>query len=177
MEKQEFLPLVAAHLIAALRVATPLVGEADAEDAVQEAIIRAWQAWPTLHDPRAVRAWFLRITLNVCHNWRKGRFGTRQRLTTSVDAHPGLLAPAELEPGELPHVMRMDLYQAVEQLDEHLRQVITFRYFIGLDASEIGAILGIPPVTVRARLRRALHVLRAHLDDIQRSVENGANHV
>ena len=125
---QQLLPLIATHLVGALRAAAKLVGEADAEDAVQEAIIRAWQAWSTLHDERAVHAWFLRITINVCHNWHKGRFGTRQRLTTPFAEHLDLPIPVEQEPGELSHVTRLDLYQAVEHLWSVLLAIIPSGY-------------------------------------------------
>src|SRR6185436_6617048 len=60
-------------------VAAALVGPADAEDAAQEASVRAWRSWDELRDREAVRSWLLRITVNVCHDWLRGRFGTRIR--------------------------------------------------------------------------------------------------
>ena len=58
-----------------LRLAAALIGPAEAEDAVQEASMRAWQAWPTLRNLDAVRPWLLQITLNVCRQWRRGLKG------------------------------------------------------------------------------------------------------
>ena len=49
-----------------LRVAATLVGTADAEDAAQEAILRAWKAWPDLRDVEVVQSWLLQIAVNVC---------------------------------------------------------------------------------------------------------------
>ncbi|MGZ3583296.1 MAG: sigma factor, partial [Ktedonobacterales bacterium] len=59
-----FATLVPGHITAVVRTAAALVGKADAEDAAQEAIVRAWQAWPSLHDVEALRPWLLRITVN-----------------------------------------------------------------------------------------------------------------
>ncbi|MGH2502499.1 MAG: sigma factor-like helix-turn-helix DNA-binding protein, partial [Ktedonobacterales bacterium] len=44
--------------------------------------------------------------------------------------------------------------------------LIALRYFAGLDSSEIGAMLGVPPATIRTRLRRALSLLRRRLDGL-----------
>lgn len=63
--------IVPLYAAAMLRLAAAYVGPADAEDAVQEAALRAWQAWPTLRNPAAVRPWLLQITVNV----HKAAFG------------------------------------------------------------------------------------------------------
>ncbi len=69
---KSFADIVPLYASAMLRVAAALVGPAEAEDAVQEASMRAWQSWPTLRNVDAVRPWLLRITLNVCRQWRRG---------------------------------------------------------------------------------------------------------
>ena len=86
MEYERFNAFVAPHTDAMARVAAALVGVADAEDAAQEALMRAWRAWPTLREEGAVRAWLLRITTNVCRNWQTGRFGSQRRATQSLDS-------------------------------------------------------------------------------------------
>ncbi len=86
MEYERFSSLVAPHTAAMARVAAALVGMADAEDAAQEALLRAWQHWPSLRDAGAAHTWLLRITVNVCRNWQAGRFGTTQRRNESLDA-------------------------------------------------------------------------------------------
>jgi RNA polymerase sigma-70 factor, ECF subfamily len=63
----DFYRLVSPHLVSAIHTAAAFVGKADAEDAVQEAILRAWKAWPSLRQRDSVRSWFLRITVNICH--------------------------------------------------------------------------------------------------------------
>ena len=156
---------LARHAEAARHVAMALIGPSDAEDAVQEALVRGWQAWATLRDPAAVRPWLLRITVNICRDWRRGRYGTHRRLNgplEDIDLRP--LAYIVTPPGASIHTA-LDLRNAVNKLDEPQRVVVVLRYYGGLDASEIGEILMIPSSTVRTRLSRALALLRASLAD------------
>jgi len=158
--------LVTPHLPAMLRVSAALVGVADAEDAAQEAVLRAWQAWEALREPGALRAWLLRITTHVCQDWQRGRYGTRRARTLPL-LDQGDEAPLALlgaDPGASDHTGAMDLRQAINRLDTDLRVVLVLRYYAEMDATEVGAALGLPPATVRTRLRRALMVLRERLD-------------
>ncbi|MGH2517410.1 MAG: RNA polymerase sigma factor, partial [Ktedonobacterales bacterium] len=157
-----FVALVPEHMEAVVRVAAALVGAADAEDAAQEAVVRAWRAWTALRDPAAMRPWLLRIAVNVCHDWRRGSFGVRQRLTGPLEDAEGFAAMVA-DPGALDVAAALDLREAVNRLDPDLRVVVALRYYAGMDATEIGAALDIPPATVRTRLRRALHTLRDRL--------------
>jgi RNA polymerase sigma-70 factor (ECF subfamily) len=160
-----FNALVEQHAARLLGVAAAIVGMADAEDVVQEAIVRAWQAWPTLRDREAFPAWLLRITVNVGRDWLRGRFGTHRRLTEPFGDGEAEI-PAALfadDPGASDHAAALDLRRAISQLDGDLRVVVALRYYAGLDATEIGNALGMPSATVRTRLRRALRVLRERL--------------
>ena len=157
-----FVTLVPEHMEAVVRIAAALIGAADAEDAAQEAVVRAWRAWPSLRDVAAMRPWLLRITVNVCRDWQRGGFGVRQRLTEPLDDAEGF-ATIGADPGASEHAAALDLRQAINRLEPDLRMVVALRYYAGMDATEIGAALGIPPATVRTRLRRALHTLRDHL--------------
>jgi RNA polymerase sigma-70 factor (ECF subfamily) len=160
----DFVAIIPLYATAILRVAAALVGPADAEDAAQEAITRGWQAWPTLRDSSAARSWLLRITVNVCRDWQRGRFGTRRRLTEPLyDDEAAPLAMRGGDPGASDHANAIDLRGAIDTLDDDLRLVVVLRYYSGMDATEVGAILGIPPATVRTRLRRALRMLRGQM--------------
>ncbi len=158
--------LMPPHLPVMLRTAAALVGTADAEDAAQEAILRAWQAWESLRNPAVLRSWLLRITINVCRDWQRGRFGTRRALTLPLlddDVLP--LAMLGADPGASDHTGALDLRQAINGLDDDLRIVVVLRYYAQMDATEIGAAVGAPAATVRSRLRRALTLLRGRLSD------------
>jgi RNA polymerase sigma-70 factor, ECF subfamily len=148
-----------AHQGVMICVAAALVGAADAEDAAQEASLRAWRSWDALRDAAAIRSWLLRITVNVCHEWLRGRFGTRVRRTESLEAG-GDVAQLDMDPGRMHHAATLDLRSAINRLEEPLRVTVVLRYYANLDSAEIGSALGVPPATVRTRLRRALALLQ-----------------
>lgn len=173
-DDQRFLALVPLHMGAVIRLAAALVGRDDAEDAAQEAMLRAWQAWPSLRDPSVARGWLLRIAANVCKDWQRGRFGTNRRLNLPLEPSAGdntgageadlALAVLGGDPGASDAAASLDLRAAVNALPPELRVVVALRHYAGMDATEIGAALGIPPATVRTRLRRALLALRERLE-------------
>lgn len=151
-----------------LRTAAVLVGSDNAEDAMQEVIVRAWQSISTLREESSIRAWLLRITVHVCLDWQRGRFGTVQRLSTSLPSSDeptyDQRAVLEVGPGSVEHALSIDLRQAINALEVGLRTVIILRYYVGLDATEIGTMLDVSPSTIRTRLSRALTILRDALD-------------
>lgn len=162
---ERFAPLLAPdHVSAVVRLAGALVGRDDAEDAAQEALLRAWQAWPSLRDHSAARGWLLRITANVCKDWQRGRFGTRRRRDTPLADDDEGLALLGDDPGGSDAAASLDLRAAVNELEPALRVVVVLRHYAGLDATEIGTALSMPPATVRTRLRRALVLLRDRLN-------------
>jgi len=166
MQHERFAPLVLPHTQAMARVAAALIGLADAEDAAQEALMRAWNGWAALREEGAVRSWLLRITVNVCSNWRSGHFGTLRSRTQPLDTESDeAIAPplVGVGPGTTEHATALDLRLAVMSLSGDLRTVVALRFYAGMDATEIGAALDLPPPTVRTRLRRALALLRADL--------------
>ncbi len=164
-EAADFAALVPPHTPIMLRVATAFVGAVDAEDAAQEAVIRAWRFWPSLRDKQAVRSWLLSITVNVCHQWQRGEFGRHRHLTQALpDDEHAQMATFAHDPGASAHTAALDLRHAIDQLERDLRLVVILRYYCELDATETGRILGIPAGTVRSRLHRALERLRERLE-------------
>ena len=159
-----FSVMVPLYAAAMLRLAAAYVGPADAEDAVQEAALRTWQAWPTLRNRAAVRPWLLQITVNVCRQWRRGLKGQQQAHPHSLpDEDSQLLGLLDLDPGTSDHTGALDLRAAVNLLPAELRSVVILRFYAGLDATEIGSALGIPSGTVRSRLHRALTQMHERL--------------
>ncbi|GEM_PF-551879 len=167
-DAQSFAAIVPLHAAAMLRVAAALIGPAEAEDAVQEASMRAWQSWSTLRNAEAVRSWLLQITVNVCRQWRRGLKGQQQAQLRALpddndSEYRHLLAVFEADPGASNHTGAMDLRAAINALPEDLRIVVVLRFYASLDATEIGKTLNIPAGTVRSRLHRALAQMRDHL--------------
>ncbi len=166
MEHERFASLVLPHTQAMAKVAAVLIGWADAEDATQEALVRAWHGWEALREEGAVRSWLLRITVNVCHNWQSGHFGTHRSRTQSLSHDGGMMGSDSLVglgPGTTEHTDALDLRLAVMLLPTPVRSVVALRFYAGMDATEIGVALDLPASTVRTRLRRALMLLRDYL--------------
>jgi RNA polymerase sigma-70 factor (ECF subfamily) len=163
---KDFASIVPLHAAAMMRVAAAFVGPAEAEDAAQEAAMHTWQAWSTLRDVNAVRPWLLQITVNVCRHWQRGLKGQQQAHMQSLpedEESSHFLAVLDTDPGTSDHTGALDLRAAINALPSDLRTVVVLRFYAGLDATEIGEALSIPPGTVRSRLHRALAQLHERL--------------
>jgi RNA polymerase sigma-70 factor, ECF subfamily len=163
-----FAAIVPLHASTMVRVAAALVGPAEAEDAVQEASMRAWQSWASLRSLDAVRPWLLQITVNVCRDWRRSLKGQQQAHLQSLPDDSDTqgrypLALLATDPGDSAHTGALDLRAAVNTLPTDLRLVVVLRFYAGLDATEIGEMLSIPAGTVRSRLHRAMMQMRERL--------------
>src|SRR5215813_8071578 len=137
-DRLSFTSLVPQHAAALRRTAAAIVGWPDAEDAAQEAILHAWRAWETLGDLDAVRSWLLRITVNLCLQWRRGPYGKRRASTQLLrDEIVEELATLATNPGTSDHTGALDLRSAINQLGYDQRIIVVLRYYAGMDASEI----------------------------------------
>jgi len=105
-----FASLVLQRMSAMRGVAAAIVGWPKAEDAAQEAILLAWQAWDTLGDLDALRPWLLRIRVNRCLQWRREPYGKRRASTQFLD-DGGIeeLATLATDPGTSDHTGALDL--------------------------------------------------------------------
>ena len=150
------------HAQIAFRTAYLVTGSAaDAEEAAQDAFVKAHAALGRFRPEAPFRPWLLKIVANEAKNRRRsaGRRGTlalrAARESPSGDAVPSperaLLAAEE----------RAALLGVLESLDERDRLVIGCRYLLELSEAETAAALGCRPGTVKSRLSRALERLRA----------------
>lgn len=150
------------HQAAAFRLAYLLVGDADdAEDIVQEALIRAYRSLDRFDAARPFRPWLLRITANVAHNRRR----TIARYLAAIARLGQTSVPGDRQPDGAPPPAARELWQAVRRLSTADRQVIYLRYFMDLPVAETAETLGVAPGTVKSRLSRALERLRAVVED------------
>jgi RNA polymerase sigma-70 factor (ECF subfamily) len=134
---------------------------ADAEEAAQDAFVKAWRALPRFDRTRPFRPWLLAIVANEARNRRRAA-GRRQALALRAVAHATGAEGAP--PPELALlVAERDgaLAAALQRLDERDRQVIACRYLLELTEAETAAALGCRVGTVKSRLSRALERLRA----------------
>lgn len=153
--------LVRRHQDAALRTAAVvLAGEAEAEDAVQDAFVKAHAALGRFRSGAPFRPWILRIVANEARNRRRSagrRAGLALRL--AGDRPPDDAAPSP-EAAVLAREQRTALLAAIARLAEVDRLVIAYRYFLDLGEAEMAEALGVARGTVRSRLSRALGRLR-----------------
>jgi RNA polymerase sigma-70 factor (ECF subfamily) len=132
---------------------------ADAEDAAQEALVRAWRALGRFRPGAPLRPWLLRIVANEARNRRRGA-GRRERLARrAAAASPGEAAPSPEETAVAADERRR-LLDALERLPDTARLVLECRYLLELSEEETAAALRVRRGTVKSRTARALERLR-----------------
>jgi RNA polymerase sigma-70 factor (ECF subfamily) len=157
--------LVRLHQQIAFRTALVLArNAADAEEAAQDAFVKAWRALRRFDRSRPFRPWLLAIVANEARNRRRAA-GRREALVLRAAASPGGSADGACagspELALLVAERHGALVAALERLDERDRQVIACRYLLELTEAETAAALGCREGTVKSRLSRALERLRA----------------
>lgn len=147
--------LVASHAEIAFRTAHLVVADAaEAEDAAQEAFVKAYRALDRFDETAPFRPWLLRIVGNTARNRRRARgrrLGLQLRAEAAADPRPAPSPEALVLEAE----RRRELLDAVNGLRSEDRLVIGARYFLDLPEAEIAALAGIAPGTVKSRLFRA----------------------
>jgi RNA polymerase sigma-70 factor (ECF subfamily) len=156
--------LVEEHQTIAFRTAYLLTGSAaDAEDAVQEAFVKAYRALGRFRQGAPFRPWLLSIVANEARNRRRSA-GRRERLALRAAEDPlsGGAVPSP-EAALLDAEQRGELLAAVNDLREDDRLAIACRYFLGLSEEETAEALGWRRGTVKSRTSRALERLRGRM--------------
>jgi RNA polymerase sigma-70 factor (ECF subfamily) len=149
--------LAHAHADAAFQLAGYLLGnEADAEDALQDALVKAWRAWPTLREPTSFDAWFDRIVVNVCRDRMRRRRAIRMVAIDEAHEVAGDDRFAAM-------LARDELGRAVSRLDPDHRAVVALRFWLDLTVDDVARRLDLPAGTVKSRLHYAMESLRAEL--------------
>ena len=148
---RDFLETSYPRLVAAVAL---VAGSRDAaEDAVQEALVRAWERAGT-EDIHSLPAWVTRVSLNLSKSrWR--------RLRAEAKATERLGAARE----QLQADPRPDVERALRGLSRRQREVTVLRYYLAMDVSEIAGVLSITEGTVKTQLFRARRALAELLGD------------
>lgn len=124
--------------------------EADCEDALQNALLRAWEKRSTLREERYFRTWLTRILINSCKETLR-----RQRRESPSADFPEAAAPQGGDPA---------LWESLRALDEKYRVIVVLHYRDGYSVREIASILRVPESTVKTRLFRARQQLKSLLE-------------
>ena len=151
MDREEFARRTEAIRARLYRTAYLYLGsEADALEAVDEAVYQALRALKKLREPAFFETWLTRIVLNECRRElrRRSRLAPEEALPDSAD-------PVDYD--------ALPLKEAIRRLPEELRTVIILRFFAGYTQAETAAALDIPQGTAATRQRRALELLRLEL--------------
>jgi RNA polymerase sigma factor (sigma-70 family) len=161
---ERFLRLANDELDRAYRLAGMLLGsQAEAEDATQDALVRAWQSAGSLRDPAGFQAWFDRILVNICRD----RLRRRRRIAfvpiepEADTGRPGLPAQADLFQAVLD---RDEAVRAMADLGPDERVVLVLHYWADLTLDAVAERLSWPVGSVKTRLHRGLNEIRRALD-------------
>jgi RNA polymerase sigma factor (sigma-70 family) len=179
---QEFDAQALPHLDAAYNLAYWLLrNDADAQDVVQDAYLRAFKAFGQFHGGD-IRPWLLTIVRNVAYRW----LSVRKRNANVVSIEDALASrdgekaptfePASDDPSAEDMLIsdgeRTLVRRALAKLTPSFREVIVLREFEGLSYQDIASVLGVPAGTVMSRLSRA----RADLKDLLAGLMQKENH-
>ncbi len=151
MNSQQFAEEITAMQDVLYRVSYGLLlNRADCADAVQEALLRAWEKRHTLREEGYFRTWVIRILINECYTLMR-----RRKRTLPLEALPEPIAP--------PDSGDPDLHDAIARLDAKLRLPVVLHYMEGYSVSEIADMLRVPGGTIKTRLSKARKLLKAQL--------------
>jgi RNA polymerase sigma-70 factor, ECF subfamily len=141
------------------RTACLILGNrSDAEEAVQEAFLRAWRFRASLATGSDVRPWLYRVVVNTCNSKLRQEIPHRDR--HSSDAELDSLSSSEDSSGHV--ALSQDLVHALQDLPVDLRVVIVLRYYADLTEREIATAIGRRQGTVKSRLHEARRLLASH---------------
>ena len=160
MDSREFAQRVEAMQGALYRVAYGLLlNRADCADAVQEALLRAWEKRGSLREAAYFETWLTRSLINECYGMLR-----RRRAALPLDGLPEPAAPPDADPA---------LHDAIARLDRKLRLPVVLHYMEGYGVDDIARMLRVPSGTIKTRLARARALLRLQLTDDEH--EEGRN--
>lgn len=152
--------IVRCYKDAVFGIAIGILGNpADAEDAAQDAFIRAYEGLHTFHLDKRFSTWIFAVTANICKNKLR-----RERLFAPLK-HIARLTKGSDPAQQLAQQERTQIIrEAIDQLKPAYRMPLVLRYYAELDYKEIAEVLGLPEGTVKTRLHRAKAELKHILE-------------
>lgn len=151
IQKEVFAELVRENKVPMYRLAYGILrNQMDAEDAVSEAVVKAFERLNSLRDPEKFKPWMMQIVANEARKL----YGKKKRVDLVEDASEMKLYHEDT---------KNELWDIVVRLDEKSRAVVILFYYEQLSLKEIGGVLDISEGTVKSRLFRAKEKLRVLL--------------
>ena len=127
----------------------------DAEDAVSDCVLAAWQSIGSLRSGKAFGSWIFRILSNCCASKIKEMISTRENLERIYNAGPGNIT--------VPPSLSAELAEALAQLGDDERDIVLLSIIGGLSSTEIASMTDLAPGSVRSKLSRSLAKMREFL--------------
>jgi RNA polymerase sigma-70 factor (ECF subfamily) len=147
----------------------------DADDAMQEALLKTYRYASQIQQPEAFRTWLYRTVKNACLISRRKRVHEPDRvwsLDEMMPAPDGNAQPIDVEdPGRRPDEvlvnsrLRRRLHQALQSISPEYRLIVFLREVEGLSTREVATVVGISEANVKTRLHRARLMLRKQLEE------------
>jgi RNA polymerase sigma factor (sigma-70 family) len=164
-QRRRFEALALPHLDAAFNLARWLArNDQDASDIVQEAFLRAFEAFAGMRGENA-RPWLLAIVRNTCFTWLARNRPAAMHVPFDEELHAG---PDE-DADPMLYAVRADdkrrVDAAIERLPLEFREVVVLRELEDMSYKEIAAVLNLPMGTVMSRLSRGRRLLLGYLAD------------
>ena len=158
----DFDEFVAANVDGLLRTAYLIVwDEAEAEDLVQECLLKVAHRWPRIRRMERPPAYARRVLVNLTLDGARGRARRQSELEPGGQEHVIAIDPSAAVDG------RVELLQALSQLPARQRAVLVLRYFNDLTEADVAEVLGCSLGTVKSSASRGLARLREVLQPIQ----------
>lgn len=164
-DREAFGEIVLQYNTLMLRTAYMIVRDHDlAEDAVQDALIQAWQHLAHLRSADALRPWLMRIVVNQCISFKRRLARSNAFVRQSMQEHEtnAIAAEAELLNGKIES--EWDLAHAISELPRKQREVIALHYYHGMTLPEIAQAMQTSQNTLKKRTQAALANLRRLLN-------------
>ena len=171
-DRAAFGRLIEDHLAAARRLALAAVGQlSDADEAVQDASVAAWQRLDGLQEPGAFRGWFMRIVWRKALDRRRSLRTWFERFGSSpIDQVAPTLQPAASDPMPDELVMSRELATAIAQVVRALPRRLRDPFLLAASGDhryeEIATLLDTPVGTVKWRISEARRLIRLKLDHL-----------
>jgi RNA polymerase sigma-70 factor (ECF subfamily) len=133
-----------------------------AEDAVQETLVRVWRGLPALNDVDRFDGWTYRLLVNACADAGRQlrRLSAEVRSIMPAGSHPDVSAEM---------ADRDQLERGFRHLKPDQRAALVLHYYLGLPASEVAEVLGVPVGTAKSKIHYATLTMRAALESDSRA--------
>ncbi|MCC0631775.1 RNA polymerase sigma factor [Clostridioides sp. ZZV15-6388] len=156
MDKTTFINNILESEQTLYRVSKSILGnDQDCEDAVNNAILKAYEKLDSLKEQQYFKTWLIRIVINECNSLRRKQF--------NILPFEEILNNKKVEEKD----DYSDLYIAIQGLSKKIKIPIVLYYIEGYSIDEIKEILDIPQGTVKSRLSRGRKLLKTKLEDME----------